>query len=338
MTDYQLDKPDDNDAPRILIRYPRFRELHEDIKECQELSRTFGEPQCMSLEGPTGAGKTTLIKDYSRQFPRYETPEGMQIPVFYFQLPGVVTVKGLASKMLEALGDPAAHKGNQTSMDSRLIHFIKHCGVELVILDDFQHLIDSETDRILSKASNWLKALIKETNVPFLVIGIEGKVEMILKSNGQLSRLFAVREELKKFTWDITDPATIQEFADFIQASEAAVGLKLPWRSKSDADLLYRLHYATDGVIANIMNLMRGAESHARKRGDDKLEMATLAVVFQKRLMKHLGKTVNPFRVTLDQQFVPPPELPQDQPNAANKRGPGRKPKKTSIGQTLSTR
>lgn len=56
-------------AEDTLIRYPRFRELHQDIKECQELSKIAGEPQYISLKGPTGAGKTTLIKDYARQFP-----------------------------------------------------------------------------------------------------------------------------------------------------------------------------------------------------------------------------------------------------------------------------
>ena len=121
----------------------------EDIEECQELSKVAEEPQCMSLEGPTGAGKTTLIKDYARQFPRHETGPATLIPVFYLETPSPVTVKGLAQKMLEELGDPAAHKGNQPALNSRLIHLIRECGVELVILDDFQHLIDSETNKIL---------------------------------------------------------------------------------------------------------------------------------------------------------------------------------------------
>jgi hypothetical protein len=148
-----------------------------------------------------------------------------------------------------------------------LIHLIRECRVELVILDDFQHLIDSEADKLLAKVSNWLKVLIKKTGVPFLVIGIKGKVEVILEANSQLSHLFAVREELTRFRWELAEPDKIQEFADFIRATEVAMSLALPWQSASDADLLYRLYYATDGVIANIMNLMRGAGRLARKQG-----------------------------------------------------------------------
>ena len=326
-------------AEDTLIRYPRFRELHDDIKECQELSKIAGEPQCMSLEGQTGAGKTTLIKDYARQFPRYETQTGTRIPIFYLETPSPVTVKGLAQKMLEELGDPAAHKGNQPALNSRLIHFIKECAVELVILDDFQHLIDSETEKILAKVSNWLKVLIKETGVPFLVIGIEGKVELILKANSQLSRLFAVRETLTSFQWDLANPDTIQEFADFIRATEEVVGLALPWQSDSDADLLYRLHFATDGVIANIMNLIRGAGRLARKQDVDRLEMDVLAAVFDKRLAKHLGKPINPFRVSPETPIVPPQGSPHSLLEFSEQaNGRGKKRKRPSVAETLSTR
>ncbi len=326
-------------AEDTLIRYPRFRELHEDIKECQELSKFAGEPQCMSLEGATGAGKTTLIKDYARQFPRYETRAGTRIPIFYLETPSPVTVKGLAQKMLEELEDPAAHKGNQPALNSRLIHFIKECAVELVILDDFQHLIDSETEKILAKVSNWLKDLIKETGVPFLVIGIEGKAEMILKANSQLSRLFAVREELTSFQWNLANPDAIQEFADFIRATEEVVGLPLPWQSDSDADLLYRLHYATDGVIANIMNLIRGAGRLAHKQDADRLELDVLGAVFDKRLAKHLGKTINPFHLSSETLFNPPQSTPLAQVEFSGQtEGRGKNKKQPSIAETLSTR
>ena len=87
------------------------------------------------------------------------------------------------------------------SLNSRLIKLLKACQVELVILDDFHHLIDTETDRVLAKVSDWLKVLIKETGIPFLVVGMEGKVERILRANAQLSRLFAARETLLPFAW-----------------------------------------------------------------------------------------------------------------------------------------
>ena len=108
-------------------------------------------------------------------------------------------------------------------MNSRLIQYIKHCQVQLVILDDFHHLIDKETNRVLETVSDWLKVLIKETGVMFLVVGIEGKVEQILEANPQLSRLFAVRETLEPFRYDPGAEHLILQFARFVQYTETVI-------------------------------------------------------------------------------------------------------------------
>ena len=205
-----------------LIRYPRFNELHNDIEFCQELSLTAGEPQCMVLEGLTGAGKSTLVQAYADAFPRYETDLGTKIPVFYVETPSPVTIKGMAARILEELGDPAAHRGARWSMDSRIVKYIKACEVKLVILDDFHHLIDRETNRVLETVSDWLKVIIKETGIPYLVVGIEGKVELILQANQQLSRLFAIREILRPFVWNPSNEAAIQSLGPlFIMLKKA---------------------------------------------------------------------------------------------------------------------
>ncbi len=210
-----------------LVRYPRFKQLHQDIRECLEMSRISDEPQCMALEGITGAGKTTLVRDYVASFPRIEEEEGTRIPIFYVETPSPVTVKGMAATMLAHLGDPASHRGTLWSMNFRLIRLMIACQVELTVLDDYHHLIDKETNRILEQVSDWLKVLIKETGVTFLVVGISGKVERILQSNSQLSRLFAVREILEPFLYDPADLAIVKEFSRFVQYAEKAVGVNL---------------------------------------------------------------------------------------------------------------
>lgn len=324
-------------ANAALIRYPRFNQLHQDILICQELSQVAGEPQCMALEGMPGAGKSTLVRHYAATFARYHTMTGTKIPIFYMETPSPVTVKGMAARMLEALGDPAAHKGALWSMNSRLIHFIKVCEVQLVILDDFHHLIDKETNRILDTVSDWLKVLIKETNVPFLVVGIEGKVEQILTANEQLSRLFAVRETLEPFRWDPTDEATIKTFAAFVQYAEQGVGIplsdELPHR-----ELLYRLHYITNGIVGHIMNLIRFAALLADQQGFEALTLSTLSQAFRKRLYKHMASKVDPFTATGDESFIPPPIVPSDDPDhSTNKRSKRRKPKTPGVSDILKT-
>jgi hypothetical protein len=317
-------------ANTALIRYPRFKELHHNIRECQEMSLLSDEPQCMSLEGITGAGKSTLVRDYAALFPRVEEEDGTRIPIFYAETPSPVTVKGMAATMLAHLGDPAAHRGTLWSMNFRLIRLMIACQVELAILDDFHHLIDKKTNRILEQVSDWLKVLIKETGVPFLVVGITGKVECILETNAQLSRLFAVRETLAPFRYDPADEDSIQAFARFTQYAQEAIAMPLA-ETLPRLELLYRLHYATEGVVGNLMNLLRYAALIARQRQKNEVDLSILAAAFDKRLAKHLKGKVNPFEISERESFV----APAIDDARANVNQPGRrrerKPSATSV-------
>lgn len=295
-------------ANNALIKYPRFRDLHQSIRRCQELSTIAGEPQCMALEGQTGAGKSTLVREYAKAFPREETVDGTHVTVLYMETPSPVTVKGMAAFMLESLGDPAAHRGTLWSMNSRLVKLIRACGVELVILDDFHHLVDAKTEHILMEVSEWLKVLIKETGIPFLVVGIVGRVEQVLKANSQLSRLFASREVLQPFYWNPADPKGSAEFIQFVRYAETAVGLHM-LTSLGKGELLSLLHKATDGVVANVMNLLRYAQHNALERGSDHIGLPDLSWAYNERLAKHLSRP-DPFAgaAVESERSLPPSE------------------------------
>lgn len=309
-----------HEAPMLLpapstpavIRYPRFTALHHEIARCQVLSHNAGEPHCMALEGVTGAGKSTLVQAFAAAFPRQETEAGTDVPIFYLEMPAPATVKGVAAAMLDRLGDPLAHHGTLWSMNARLIKLLVACHVSLVILDDFHHLIDTDTNRVLVAVSEWLKVLIKETGVPFLVVGIEGHVERVLRANPQLSRLFAIRETLQPLPLDGT-------FARFVGYAEQVLGLPLvsAW---SRPDLLARLHYATDGVVANLMNLLRTAALLSQEQQGSVVDDVALTQAFQQRLAKHLYGKINPFDGRTAGPFEAPVAAPHDREQAVGRR------------------
>lgn len=318
--------PHHHEAPRLVpttstsavIRYPRFSALHHEITRCQVLTRRAGEPHCMALEGVTGAGKSTLVQVFAAEFPPQETEQGTDIPIFYLEMPAPATVKGVAAAMLERLGDPLAHHGTLWSMNSRLIKLLIACRVTLVILDDFHHLIDTDTNRVLVAVSEWLKVLIKETGVPFLVVGLEGQVERVLRANPQLSRLFAIRETLQPFPPDVS-------FARFVGYAEQITGHTLVSRW-SRPDLLTHLHYATDGVAANLMNLLRTAALLSEEQPGSALDDGMLAQAFQQRLAKHLAGKINPFdecsRTPVEVRMATPPDHEQAVGRRSHRRDP----------------
>ena len=278
-----------------IIYHPRFQELHTRITDCLAATAEYGEPECLCLMGATGVGKTTLVRSYVAAFPRRETEQGTRSPVLYLETPHPITVKGMTSALLDALGDPLAFKGTQPEMNARLQNFLADCGVRLVILDDFHHLIDKQTNRILRDVSEWLKVLIKNTGIVYLVVGIEGEVERILNANKQLSRLF-VREYLLPFRWQPDEPESITDFARLMSYVQTVLEVKLttaePWPV-----LLFRIHLATDGVMSNIMNLFRQAVRFQQRQGlvGQPLSLDVLADAYSQRLQPHVGVD-NPFR------------------------------------------
>jgi hypothetical protein len=288
-------------ANSLLIVYPRLKALEEDIQLCWETSQYACEPHCMSLEGATGTGKTTLVKRFAATYPRLETPSGTEVPVLYILTHSPTTEKGLASLMLHRLGDPAADRGTLYSLNMRLINLLISCRVKLVILDDIHNLMYADTDRRRASISNWLKVLIKESRVPFLVVGIEGKVEPLLIGNPELSRLFAARESLYPFTWNTANSASVKEFARFVKIVEDRIGMQIG-TSLSRIDLLGYIHRATGGVVANVMNLLRYAQLLAVKRGSSSIEVKDLQNAYTKRLGKHMHPygEANPFTDTDD--------------------------------------
>ena len=324
-------------AKTDLIVYPRFKELHEKIRECQELSKLAGEPKCLSLDGQTGAGKSTLVRAYANAFPPVEMETGRKMPVFYLEVPASVTIKGLASTMLSRLGDPGAHKGSLWAFNDRLPPLIEKMGIEIIILDEFQHLIETRTNKVMRDVSDWLKSLIKQTGIPCVVVGITGEVEVILRANPQLSRLFSHRETLEPFAWDTSQPKTIQSFAKFIEYAEEAVGCKLT-DTIPRLDLIYRIHYATDGVVGMIMNLMWTAMLRAKKHDQVVIELEDLEFAFIESIGKHLYQKTNPFTTNGNGALPPVQTKSASSPSAPAQKV---KPKKRkgvdpSISQTLS--
>ena len=114
-----------------------------------------------------------------------------------------------------------------------------------------------------------------------------------------------MRETLTPFPYDPADETSIQQFARFVQYAEQAVETPLP-AAVPRLELLYRLHYATDGVVGNLMNLLRYAALMARQQDQAVLALPTLAAAFDKRLAKHLTGKVNPFDLPVTEQFSAP--------------------------------
>jgi DNA transposition AAA+ family ATPase len=285
---------------RIHITFPRFSRVLDKIAYCHAHSKIAAEPECLLIVGMQGSGKTTLCRDYARRYPKTITREGRTVPVLSTSVPSITTKKSLPTRLLHALGDDAAHKGTSITQTLRIIKMVKDCGVEMIVLDEFQHFIDSDSNVVLINISNWLKDLINETEKPVVLIGMPHS-EVVLSANPQLERRFSMRESLEPFGW--ATPAEQDEFTSFLKLLDHR--LPLPKRSNlASHDMAFRIYCATNGFIGYLMKLVRRASIMAVDRKAERVDIELLAEAYAERLASRRPRQVNPFRAALEELSI----------------------------------
>ncbi len=280
----------------MRIRYPLWKQLYAKLQKCHEMKNIAAEPPCMLLVGPSGAGKTTLAASYARKYPTIFTETVTLHPVVMATIPSTASVHNLIMVLLEALGDPAALKGTIGAKERRLIKYFKEiCMVELLILDELQHFVDRDNQRILQNASNWLKTFIKETKVSCLLIGLQDDAEEIVNTNSQLARLFGDPYVLAPFEWDETRPDLTKEvFRDFLREIEKLLPLKGP-SHLDHYDTALRCFVASGGLMSYQMKLIRTATCLALERRKERLDLDLLSQAFKEELASERRGVPDPF-------------------------------------------
>jgi Bacterial TniB protein len=311
----------------MRVRYPLWEKILKEIRRRHWMKAITAEPQCMLLVGPTGAGKTTLAASYARQYPAIFTDTVTLRPVVMVTTPAIASVPNLMIALLRALGDPGATRGSIGAKENRLYgYFSEICKVELLILDELQHFVDRDNQKILLNASNWLKTFVKETKVSCIFIGLQNDAEEVVDSNPQLARLFGDPYVLTPFEWDETRPDTTKEvFRDFLRELEILLPLKDP-SHLADYETALRCFAACDGIVSYLMELVRSATYLALEQERERLDYALLSQAFTERLAPERRGIPNPFEGKLPNLE----ELKKNQAilqNKRNRRGTNRRSK-----------
>lgn len=275
------------------VTYPRLRRIERKIEECRLWSQGVTDPHCMLIMGDSGVGKSSIIRRILKRHPPKELPEGRHIPVLVVTMPVPATIKFMATRILAQLGDPAATKGTLEDKTHRIYRYLKDCKVELIILDEFQHMIDRDSDKILQSVSDWLKNIISDAMLPVILVGLPSSVR-ILKSNPQLNRRFTAQETLEPFKWDTKKHK--QDYKKFLAALDA----ELPFQERSGLDtqeMAQRMFAATYGNVGTTMKIVRDAAHQAaadKNATHTKLTVEMLAKAYKYRVLNR-RKGPDPF-------------------------------------------
>lgn len=221
------------------------------IRRVSSISHYEKEPICLLVTGETGTGKSEFIKQYSERYPKIEEAERTKIPVLVSLIPKAKHPKPVVSQLLRDIGDPLEGTGGDSTMlTDRFITLLKGAGVELIILDEFQHLIETKSNQVVYDIADFIKTLISKSKIPVVLFGLPWSSH-ILAVNSQLSRRFAMRQELLNYT--IYTYQDFQKFVEKIQQKLENLSIKFEvdlWRH----EMSFRLFAGCAGNISNLMN------------------------------------------------------------------------------------
>ena len=271
---------------KIQIQTPAFLQTLAYMEECLVLSQRQVEPSCMMLTGETGTGKSTVMKEFERHYPKIEHDTFVEVPILRASVPLPVTISNMMTNLLASLRDPAADRGTQAQKATRLNKLLIGCKVRLIILDEFQHLIEGKSQHNNSNVSDWLKTLINETRIPVVLCGMPTAKD-VLSCNPQLMRRFQYYVQFKPFSW-VSDQHTFQNML-------LKIDKELPFKASAglaNGDMPLRLMVASGGSISRLMKYIRGAAALALLSQKRCVQMEDFAEHYETHSME-VG--INPF-------------------------------------------
>lgn len=284
----------------IYIVYPRLQEILNVIEKIYCLSGVSSEPNCLFITGHSGVGKTCLIEHYLQNHPREELADRTCVPVFSVEIPSQASIKDIASTMLDALGDPNPASGTKVSMTNKLYKLLYNCRVKLIIIDEFQHLINNASDRKFDDVSNWLKSLINHSKTPIVLLGLPESEEILLR-NSQLRRRFYYSHSIDPF--NVSTVNGDAEFVKFLSIIKDKSNFEFEDNFFLDKEFYLPLFFAANGTVANIMKFIKLVFRHAINIDSNLIKREYFEYIYNKSIFRNesiFPNFQNPFSVSYE--------------------------------------
>lgn len=257
----------------LFIMTPDLRRLNDKIDKVQSF-RSFGQQRNFLLGGESGMGKTTYLNWLtSNHLPKVER-ERNWVPLVKIDAPesSAFTPKPLYQRLILECGANYLRYQSEEALLMKLILCFQKCGVELLIVDEVEHITRHAVRRRLLEVSNLV------SNLPIICASchpyqwVAGDTEIAGRWNDYF--------ELRQYTGERLSQllAFIELLLPFAQSSalasrEMQVGLKGQESSAGPALLIERW---TGGILRDIMILILDASRRAIEQGQPKLSIELL--------------------------------------------------------------
>lgn len=274
-----------------ILPHNRFRDAITQIAGLHHYSQQNEVGGGLLIIGPSGIGKTTILKHYLEKFPRKNEDQKTKIPVLHVVTPASPTVLSFTSAILVAFGAPFVNKRSAEERTAFIYNLMKSCEVELILIDEFQHFYYAHSILEYRKVSDWLKNLIGVAGSAVVLFGLP-EAESVIRNNEQLDRRFSSKLSLTPFSIQVE--SDFKEFRAALKKFEEL--LPLPVETPlHEANLARRFLIGSGGLLDYVRKILEGAVLYATHHGHQSLDLGAYEAGFKKEIWSDVGEMLNPF-------------------------------------------
>jgi len=137
----------------LFIMTPDVRQLNDKIANIRSY-RSFGQQRNFLLGGESGMGKTTYLDWFTSNYLPVVESERTKVPVIKIDAPEGNSPKPLFQRIILACGKNYLKRDNEEDLIMKISLYFQKCGVEVLIVDEVEHIKSHGVRRRLLEVSN----------------------------------------------------------------------------------------------------------------------------------------------------------------------------------------
>jgi Cdc6-like AAA superfamily ATPase len=213
------------DTQSTIVVHPSYQKASAKIEKTLRAKLVANVSKNILCLGDPGTGKTTLKNQLKSKYPAMQQSNCTEQTLVCVETPSKPTVKSMAETILLELEDPNFYRGSGTEKTERIKKLFKEKRVKMLIVDELQHFVDHCGPMTTKEVSDWLKSLIEDSKVCFVLMGLNRSINL-LSINTQLKRRFSQKVHLPPFS--IAEPQDMKVFGGVIKKLERCLAMDTP--------------------------------------------------------------------------------------------------------------